>query len=274
MLTRNYRLISTCLFVLASSFTPPLHAGVSRPAPADPAKESLREGAFETASEVGLATPSTRIAFDRKTGKLTQLVHRASGQEFISRQAIPPLFALTLTNPYETKETAGVSAADFRKVTVGKPGPNKLELTFAGHVSMPLSVQVSATADAAGLVRLRIAVRNTTNWAVSGIQFPQFVMPAQLGTDAANDRLLAPSGSGHARWTKGREGDDSPAYGRRGQLRGGRRLDWHGHRERHAQSAAGKGRAGVEWTFRNAFPSRPHGRAALGQVPSRNRRLT
>ena len=207
MLTRNHRLISTCLFVLAFSFTPPLHAGVPGPAPADlergflaspgPAKVSLREGAFETASDVGLATLSTRIAFDRKTGKLTHLVHRASGREFISSQAIPPLFALTLTKPYETKKTTGVSAADFRKVTVSKPGPNKLELTFAGHVSMPLSVRVSATAGAEGLVRLRIAVRNTTDWAVSGIQFPQFVMPAQLGKDAANDRLLAPSGSGH-----------------------------------------------------------------------------
>ncbi|HUT92346.1 MAG TPA: DUF6259 domain-containing protein [Thermoguttaceae bacterium] len=190
-----------------------LHLRVGPRPPLDPAEVSFREGEFETATDVGLATPSTIIAFDRQTGELTHLVHRASGQEFVSSQgAIRPLFDLTLTKPYEAKST-GVSAMDFRKVTVSKPQPSKLELTFTEHVSMPLSVRVSATAGAEGLVRLRIAVRNPTDWAVSRTQFPQFAAPARLGKEIADDRLLAPGSLGdnvlidapgsHTRWRRG-----------------------------------------------------------------------
>lgn len=157
----------------------------------DPARVSLRQGVFEMAGDVGLATPSAIIAFDRQTGELRHLVHRASGQEFVSSEVPRPLFAFALSKPYEAKKTE-VLAADFRKVAVSKPGPNKLELTFAEHVSMPLSVRVGASADAEGLVRLRLAVSNKSDWAVSRIQFPQFAAPAALGKSATDDRLIVP----------------------------------------------------------------------------------
>jgi hypothetical protein len=159
--------------------------------PLDMAALAVKEGVFETATDIGLATASTVVAFDKQTGGLTHIAHRRSGREFVSSQPVVPLFSVALTKPagHEQEE---VAAEDFRNVSIEKTGGGKLELSFSGHASLPLSARVTATAGKDGLVRLRIAVSNKSDMAVARIEFPQFQAPAALGKDAGDDRLLAP----------------------------------------------------------------------------------
>lgn len=163
---------------------------VKRPA-LDPARVSPKGGVFETASDVGLATASMLVAFDRASGELTHIVHRKSGREFVSPRESRPLFGVSLTKPSQGK-TAELSADDFRNVTATNAGAGRLELDFSEHRSLPLSVRVTATAGADGFVRLSIAVVNKSDWTVGRITFPQFAATAALGGDAADDRLLLP----------------------------------------------------------------------------------
>jgi hypothetical protein len=157
----------------------------------DPARVSPKSGVFEAAGDIGLATSSTLVVFDRASGELTHVVHRASGREFVSPRESRPLFGISLTKPREGR-SAELSADDFRKVAAAKASAGELELNFSDHPSLPLTARVTATAGADGLVRLRIAVANKTDWAVARIAFPQFAAPASLGSDAADDRLLLP----------------------------------------------------------------------------------
>ncbi len=160
--------------------------------PLDLAKVPRQPGVFETASGVGISTVSTILVLDHKTGRLIHLVDRASGQEFIAGAVPRPLFSFTLTKPYAVKRIE-IQAADFRNVSVRKVGPTKLELTFAEHVSLPLRVGVSVSADAEGMLRLRFALGNKSDWAVSRIEFPHFASPAALGSSGADDRMILPA---------------------------------------------------------------------------------
>jgi len=144
-----------------------------------------------------LITSSTIITFDNQTGSLVHLVDRKSGQDFVSGQEIGPLFALTMTKPYEAKKF-DISSGDFRKLKVTRLEPDKLELKFTKHDSVPLSVVVTAAAGNEGLVHLNMTVHETQEWAVSSIRFPRFVSPAQLGNEIQDDRLIIPGGTGDA----------------------------------------------------------------------------
>jgi hypothetical protein len=150
-----------------------------------------KEGTFETASDVGLASASTIVAFDKQTAALSHLVHRASGQDFVSHEPTQPLFRVTLTKP-QAGQRAVITAAEFGKVAIAKTDAGKLELSFSDHASLPLTARVTAASGTDGFVRLRIVVGNKSDWAVSSIHFPQFAAPAKLGQDAADDRLLLP----------------------------------------------------------------------------------
>jgi len=159
--------------------------------PLDTVKVPVRQGVFERADDVGLATPSAVVVFERTTGELRHLVHRASGQEFVSREHRRPLFAFTMTKPHEAKPIE-VLASHFREVVAAKTGQGQMELTFAAHVSMPLSVRVRVRADAEGLVRMGLTIGNKSDWAVNRIQFPQFAAPAALGKSSTDDALVLP----------------------------------------------------------------------------------
>lgn len=159
--------------------------------PLDADALEVKDDVFETATDIGLATASTLIAFDRRTGALTHIVHRRSGQEFVSGRSDQALFSVALTRP-AGHEHDEVTAEDFRSVSATKTGGGKLELSFSGHASLPLTARVTAAAGKDGLVRLRIVVGNKSDAAVARIEFPRFISPAALGKDANDDRLLAP----------------------------------------------------------------------------------
>ncbi len=164
--------------------------GVKRPA-LDMAKLATSAGVFETAAEIGLATASTVVAFDKRSGALTHIVHRASGQDFVADREAEPLFSVALTKPAGL-DASEVSAEEFRSVSIARAGAGRLELNFCSHATLPLTAQVTATAGADGLVRLRIALHNPTDQALARVEFPRFSAPALLGKEAHDDRLLLP----------------------------------------------------------------------------------
>ena len=170
-------------------------AGLRLPAalrtPLSVAALSVKDGTFQTATDLGLASASMLVAFDKETAALTHLVHRASGQEFVCNEPARPLFRITLTKPRAGEHTE-TTAAEFGKVAIAKVAAGKLDLTFSDHASLPLTARVTAATDAKGFVRLRIVVGNKSDWAVSSIRFPQFAAAAKLGKEAADDRLLLP----------------------------------------------------------------------------------
>jgi hypothetical protein len=154
-------------------------------------KIAAKDGLFETATAIGLATPTTLVAFDRRSGALAHLVHRASGREFVARRSEEPLFELSLTKP-RAGEAMEVAANEFRRLVVTKTGVGRLQLEYREHLTLPLTARVTATAGADGLLRLRISIGNPSPWAVARIAFPKFSAPAALGGDAGDDRLLLP----------------------------------------------------------------------------------
>ena len=151
----------------------------------------VKDGTFETATDIGLVTATTILAFEKRTGSLTHLVHRASGRDFVSSRSVLPLFHVGLSNP-PGQEQEEIMADDFRDVSIRKKGPGKLEMSFERHDLLPLTAQVTAVAGADDLVRLHITVGNKSDAAVARIGFPQFTAPAALGGNAIDDRLLAP----------------------------------------------------------------------------------
>ncbi len=165
-------------------------SAAKRPA-LDAAKLAVHDGVFETAAEIGLATPRMAVAFDKRSGALTHIVQRASGQDFVAAGEPLPLFSITLTKP-AGHDAGTVEADEFRSISITKVGAGRLELNFRDHVALPLTAQVTAAADADGFVRLRISVRNPSEQAVARIGFPRFATPAALGKDAGDDRLLLP----------------------------------------------------------------------------------
>ena len=151
-----------------------------------------KPGVFETATCIGLATPSTAIAFDRDTGELAHLLHRATGQDFVSsRGGNRSLFNLTLTKPYEGK-LQEIASTDFRRLSSSQPQPGTLELTFSDHVALPLVARVRVSADADGLVHLSFALSNPTDWTLCRNRFPNFVSPPCLGESVEDDRVTLP----------------------------------------------------------------------------------
>jgi len=163
--------------------------------PRPPLKASdvpAKPGVFATADYVGLATPSTAIAFDRNTGELAHLLHRATGQDFISSAGgNRSLFHLTLTKPYEGKQQEA-AAIDFLRCSTSEPRPGTLELKFTDHVALPLVARVRVSADADGLVHLGFALTNPTDWTLGRNQFPNFASPPCLGESVEDDCTTLP----------------------------------------------------------------------------------
>ncbi|MBN1342118.1 MAG: hypothetical protein JXQ73_05535 [Phycisphaerae bacterium] len=159
--------------------------------PLDPAAVKIETGPFESGAVLGLATKTTLVAFDRKTGELAHVVHRPSGREFVASAVYRPLFDLRLTKPYAAKEQQTTSAA-FRKIVVRKTGAAGIEATFTDHVSLPITAKVHAKTGQDGTIRLGIDLTNPSDWAVAAIRFPLMAWPARLGDDADDDRLILP----------------------------------------------------------------------------------
>lgn len=159
-------------------------------------------GAFDRRGEVGLATQSTVVVFDRKTGEIDHVVHRSTGRDFVSPETFRPLFRVTLTKPYAGKELE-TSSADFRSVAVHKPSADTLELRFTDHFSLKLSACVTASACEDGLIRLRLRMTNDEDWAIARIRFPRAAWRAVLGEESADDRLVLPWADGSVLWAPG-----------------------------------------------------------------------
>ncbi len=153
---------------------------------------SLGDGSFETATHVGLASGDLIVAWESASGRLTHLVHRPSGAEFVASNSVVPCFRIGLARPPgQAKEI--IAADEFSDVRVERPDRNQLHMVFTGHPSVPLAVRVMARAAPDGQVHLRIAVTNeTTHRAVARIEFPCFAAPAALGRTGHDDRLLLP----------------------------------------------------------------------------------
>lgn len=163
--------------------------------PLDLARLELKDGLVESGTDVGLATPSAVLTFDKQTGALSHLVHRASGQDFVATQPVLPLFRFGLTKPAgEDWET--ISAEDFGKVSIQQVGKGTLELRFEGHPTLPVSARVRAVAGDGDAIRLHITVGNSSDGAVARIEFPRFAAPATLGSAPGDDRLVVPVADG------------------------------------------------------------------------------
>jgi len=142
--------------------------------------------------QIALKTPSSKIVFDQHTGEILSFIHIPSGQEFISPDAIMPLFSFILSKPYEG-ESAEVSAKDFRKIDFFRKEKGKMELAFTDHESMPLKVTIKVNPDSDGFIHMNLSVSNLTERAIKSITFPQITSPPQLGKEVNDDVLLIPS---------------------------------------------------------------------------------
>ena len=165
-------------------------SGTARPA-LDAAKLVVQNGVFENATEIGLATPRMVVAFDKRSGSLSHILQRESGQDFVAADKTLPLFNIALTK-LAGHDVGAIDADEFRSVSITHPGPGRLELNFRDHATQPLTAQVRATTDADGFIRMRLGVHNPADQAVARIEFPRFAAPAVLGKDANDDRLLLP----------------------------------------------------------------------------------
>ena len=180
---------------LSESDLAPLRLRVHPRKPFDLGVAARNPGAFVTPDLAGLATAETVVAFDAETGEFAHAVHRDTGRDFISLESFRPLFKLTLTKPYEGKTQTTTSAA-FREVTVRAENETRLALSFAKHVSLPLTARVTATTGDDGLVRFRLSIANDSDWAVGSVAFPLAGWPGRLGQDGDDDRLVLPWSGG------------------------------------------------------------------------------
>ncbi|MFQ5810202.1 MAG: DUF6259 domain-containing protein, partial [Armatimonadota bacterium] len=155
-----------------------------------------QRGTFETETDVGLAVGDTVVTFERDTGEISHIVHRPTGQDFVSPRDFRPLLKLTLTKPYEG-ERMSVTSEDFRAIDVRRIGNEGLELSFRDHPSLPLSALVCVTVGDDKMMRTHIHdVENESDWAVASVAFPDVVYRAPLGDDGADDCLVLPWADG------------------------------------------------------------------------------
>ncbi len=157
----------------------------------DPKIAPPGRGAFKTPAAVGVATETTIVAFDPETGELAHVVHRRTGRDSIFPSVFRPLFDLRLTQP-DAGKAQETSSAAFRTVAAQTTNDGGVRLSFADHTSLPLSAEVTAGPCDDSIVRLRLTVRNRSDWAIASIGFPQAAWPGRLGEDGADDRLILP----------------------------------------------------------------------------------
>jgi len=148
-----------------------------------------KSGVVDLPNQVGLVSPEIMLAFSRRNGDITQIVHRPSGQDFACTQR-EPLFSIFLVQPPDNKMS--VDARSFKRVRVEKINDRTLTLAFDHHPKLKLSVRVTARADGGAGIRLRLAAHNETDLAIKSILFPRLPWRPVLGEDASDDRLLVP----------------------------------------------------------------------------------
>jgi len=169
-------------------------------------------GVFDLADRVGIASSAAAVAFDRETGEITNIVDRRTGQEFIAREMKEPLFQCALTKPYEGKRLL-IASRDFRNTEVTRRDDKTVTLAFSGCPDD--LIRVSVTARTSPDIRLRINVKNKSDWCIASVAFPGMPAPAALGGDGEDDNMLVPWHSGAV----------IPAPGLRG---GGRTVEYPG----------------------------------------------
>jgi len=201
----------TCLFSASAPGIPPSVTTANANPPVSPA-EPPAGAVVEQPARIGLASADLLLSFDRRTGEVTDIIHRPSGQQFASK-ARGPLFTLALIDPTVTVRGApavlwhrpknlaiGISREDetpvdsrsFRRVDISAEKPQALRLIFRDHPTRDLSAEVTVRIDERGAVCFRLRVHNGTNSTIRRVLFPHVPWSPRLGDDIADDRLLFP----------------------------------------------------------------------------------
>ena len=148
-------------------------------------------GVFEAPGLVVLVQGSMVLALDRTNGALAHIIHRPSGQDFLSTTEQRPLFTIRLSRAKPVREQE-VSAADFRKVSIARRGKDAWQLIYTDHPTLPLAAQVIIKSGADNLAHFSLVLSNRSDWAATRIQFPDMVWTPTLGKAAEDDRLILP----------------------------------------------------------------------------------
>lgn len=171
------------------------------------------EGSFERGEDVGLATPTSIVTFNRATGELSHILDRETGQDFVAPQQYRPLFSVSLLQP-QGRRRLTVDAGQFGRVETAREGNRALKLSFAGLPGHSLRAEVSARIGEDGLIHLRFAAREPGPWAATAAQFPLFACPPKLSENPDDDHIILP-GFGLS------DGAELPAPGTTNMVRGG-----------------------------------------------------
>lgn len=154
------------------------------------------QGYFETDTEVGFATLTTHVTFDRQRGDITHIVDRKTGLDFVARTERRPLFRLQVSVPeqvnrlvfgYATKHEVYnyygrmIHADEFRSVRFEKTDLGGLLLVFQDHPELALRVTASVSFADQGKLRFDLQVTNESEFAVAAVRYPQFAYPALIG---------------------------------------------------------------------------------------------
>ena len=182
-----------------------LHIDIEPRLPLDAMPLPPAPAAFELRDRIGLAAGRAAVAFDRRTGEVTNVLDVPTGREFVAPDVRAPLFRLVLTQPSEGRRQEATSR-DFADIRVRQDGPHGLRLDFARHPTLPLAVSVTA-AVADDAIALRAEVTEPAGaWCVAALTFPQIPMRAVLGDNDGDDRLLLPWSGGAVLPSPGRQG--------------------------------------------------------------------
>lgn len=137
-----------------------------------------------------VAAGDLAVAFDAADGSLRRAVCGPADLDIVDSCHTNPLFRLTLTRPPGTP-VAHLSSEEFRRLE-WRAAPTALEGRWSDGPVAGLEAVMAATAGPDGWIRLRLAVSNAGDAAVSQIEFPIVVAPAALGDSGKDDRLLIP----------------------------------------------------------------------------------
>ena len=134
-------------------------------------------------------------------GAIISLVDRASGREFIAKQAAPQLFRLAFSrrDAADGKKfyLSNRDAQEFKARVQGGGGQHCAALEFDHFGEWPVHVTCTAqVADRDRLVHWRLAVRMPATLTLEGVQFPMTVLRAPLGKDVADDALVMGAAKG------------------------------------------------------------------------------
>lgn len=143
----------------------------------------LATGLPGPAALVTLESDTTRVAFDStRRGGVVSLFDKATGRDFVARRPTPPLL-------YELRfdNAPSLTEADASEATVRRDGNAVVICCRHNGATVECRFAVSEA-----LILGRIAVRNDTGQALTGVRFPALAWPKKM----ENDFLVLPRNDG------------------------------------------------------------------------------